>query len=130
MDLRPRLAAECPRRMIFSSFFDSRSPRRRTDIGRIDAEGHAMPVDPERVQAIFLEAAEQENAAGRAAVLDRECGADAELRQRVETLLRAHEAPGAFLGSPAADPAVAVDEPSITARPGTAIGPYKLLEQI
>jgi serine/threonine protein kinase/tetratricopeptide (TPR) repeat protein len=89
-----------------------------------------MPVDPERVQAIFLEAAEQESAAGRAALLDRQCGGDAELRRRVETLLRAHDAPGAFLESPAADPAETIDEPSITERPGAVIGPYKLLEQI
>jgi serine/threonine protein kinase/WD40 repeat protein len=114
----------------FSIFFDSRSPRCRTDIGRIDVEVNAVPVDPERVQAIFLEAAELESAAGRAAVLDRQCGVDAELRQRVETLLRAHDAPGPFLESPAADPAETIDEPSITERPGTVIGPYKLLEQI
>jgi hypothetical protein len=38
-----------------------------------------VPVAPERVQAIFLEAAEQENAAGRAAVLDRQRSADAEV---------------------------------------------------
>src|SRR5262245_6068019 len=89
-----------------------------------------MPADPERVQAVFLAAAEQENAADRAAVLDRLCGADAELRQRVETLLRAHEAPGPFLESPAAPASVAtVDDPA-TERSGTVVGLYKLLDQI
>ena len=68
--------------------------------------------------------------AGRAAVLDRECGADAELRRRVETLLKAHEAPGSFLEPPAPHLVATVDEPVVTERPGTVIGPYKLLEQI
>src|SRR5262245_33228816 len=89
-----------------------------------------MPVDPERVQAIFLEAAEQDSPAGRAAVLDRRCGSDAELRQRVEALLKAHEAPGPFLESRAPVLAGTVDEPRVTEGPGTVIGPYKLLEQI
>jgi WD40 repeat protein/serine/threonine protein kinase len=93
-------------------------------------EGDAVPVDPERVQAIFLEAAEQEGAASRAAVLDHECGAEVELRQRVETLLRAHEAPGSFLESSAPNLVRAVDEATVAERPGTVIGPYKLLEQI
>jgi WD40 repeat protein/serine/threonine protein kinase len=92
--------------------------------------GDAVPVDPERVQAVFLAASEQQSAAGRAAVLDRLCSADADLRQRVEALLRAHEAPGSFLESPAANPVVTVDEQPVSECPGTVIGPYKLLEQI
>jgi len=47
-----------------------------------------MPVDPKRLQAIFLAALE---ATDRAALLDRECGGDAELRQCVEKLLAAHD---------------------------------------
>src|SRR5262249_51177986 len=49
--------------------------------------------------------------------------------QRVETLLRAHEAPGSFLESPA-PPVATVDEPPVAEMPGTMIGSYKLLEQI
>src|SRR5262245_57928794 len=89
-----------------------------------------MPVDPERVQAAFLEAAEQDSPAGRAAVLDRLCGPDAELRQRVETLLKAHEAPGPFLESRAPALETTADEPPVLEQPGTVIGPYKLLEPI
>jgi serine/threonine protein kinase/WD40 repeat protein len=89
-----------------------------------------VPVDPERVQAIFLEAAEQESAAGRVAVLDRQCGGDAELRQRVEALLRAHDASGAFLEPPATDKVATIDELPVAERPGTIIRQYKLLEQI
>ena len=43
-----------------------------------------MPVDPKRVQAIFLEAVDGANPVDRAAVLERECATDPELRQRVE----------------------------------------------
>ncbi|HKB40621.1 MAG TPA: serine/threonine-protein kinase, partial [Gemmataceae bacterium] len=89
-----------------------------------------MPVDPKRVQIVFLAAAEQEGAAGRAAILDRLCGADAELRQRVETLLRAHEAPGRFLESLAPNLVATADELPVTEKPGTMIGPYKLMELI
>src|SRR5262249_42053958 len=89
-----------------------------------------MPADPQQVQAVFLAAAEQDSAAGRVAVLDRLCGADVELRRRVETLLRAHAAPGPFLESPVADPVATGAEPAVGERPGTVIGPYKLMEQI
>src|SRR5262249_1446969 len=66
----------------------------------------------------------------RADVLDRRCGSDAELRQRVETLLKAHEASGPFLESRAPVLAGTLDEPRVTEAPGTVIGPYKLLEKI
>jgi WD40 repeat protein len=59
-----------------------------------------MQVDPNRVQAVFLAAIEASLSA-RAAVLERECAADAALRQRVEALLRAHDEPGS-LPAPAA----------------------------
>ena len=61
-----------------------------------------MPTDPTRVKAIFLEAAELPDEAARAAYLDRACGADAGLRERVETLFRSHDPDGSFLGTPAA----------------------------
>jgi hypothetical protein len=50
-----------------------------------------MPLDPQRVQAIFLEAASHHNPTGRGAILDRECNGDSELRQRIEALLEAHD---------------------------------------
>jgi len=61
-----------------------------------------MGIDPKRVKEIFLEAAEQSDEAARAAFLDRSCGSDAELRVRVEALLRSHVPDGSFLGTPAA----------------------------
>src|SRR6516225_1482845 len=66
----------------------------------------------------------------RAAYLDRACHGDSELRARVEALLKAHEEAGSFLnGNPNSNSLPTGDEP-ITERPGTIIGPYKLLEQI
>ena len=50
-----------------------------------------MPLDPKRVQEVFLAAAGYHDPADRAAVLDRECLADGELRLRVEALLEAHD---------------------------------------
>ena len=100
-----------------------------------------MGSDPRRVQAVFLAAVELPPA-GRAAFLDRECDADADLRQRVEALLRAHEDPNSFLERPAVGQAAtgdllpdaaragAADAGRPTEAPGTRIGPYKLLQQI
>jgi tetratricopeptide (TPR) repeat protein/serine/threonine protein kinase len=65
----------------------------------------------------------------RSAWLDRECGGDAALRQRIDVLLQAFDKAGSLLESPVAATGPAIGEP-ITERPGTVIGPYKLLEQI
>ena len=59
-----------------------------------------MPVDPKRVQAVFLTAIEEKDPAVRAAVVDRECMADAVLRQRVDALLRAHDQPDSDCDNP------------------------------
>src|SRR5262245_5135431 len=66
----------------------------------------------------------------RAAYLDTACGGDRALRGRVEVLLEAHERAGSFLESPVPAAVATIDEPQLTERPGTVIGPYKLLEQI
>ena len=59
-----------------------------------------MEFGPGRVEEVFLAAIEQENPADRAAVLDRECTADDELRRRVEALLIAHDRPARVLDRP------------------------------
>jgi hypothetical protein len=56
-----------------------------------------MPVDPKLVQSIFLAAVEHQNPADRAVILDRECGTDTALRERVESLLHANDRPDSFL---------------------------------
>jgi serine/threonine protein kinase len=61
-----------------------------------------MAIDPKRVKEIFLEAAELPDEAARAAYLDKACGADAGVRERVQALLRSHDPEGSFLGTPAA----------------------------
>jgi hypothetical protein len=50
-----------------------------------------MPLDPRRVQTVFLDAADYRDRVERAAFLDRECSTDLELRRRVEALLQAHD---------------------------------------
>jgi WD40 repeat protein/serine/threonine protein kinase/tetratricopeptide (TPR) repeat protein len=85
--------------------------------------------DPERVQAVFLAAVEH-TLPNRTPFLDRECGSDSELRSRVEALLKAHDEPGSFLENPAAEVIGTADMPMLTEKPGTEIGPYKLLQQI
>ena len=66
-----------------------------------------MPLDPRRVQAVFLEAVDYHDPVDRAAFLDRECSGDPELRRRVEALLRAHDQFNGFL-----------NDPVVTANPG------------
>ena len=59
-----------------------------------------MPLNPRRVQAVFLETADYYDPADRAAILDRECLDDPELRRRVEALLKAHDEFSSFLNDP------------------------------
>jgi serine/threonine protein kinase/tetratricopeptide (TPR) repeat protein len=80
---------------------------------------------------LFGEALDCASPEARAAYLDRVCRSDPALRARLEGLLRAHHEAGAFLrGSPPASPGATTDEPAGGERPGTVIGPYKLLQQI
>jgi eukaryotic-like serine/threonine-protein kinase len=79
-------------------------------------------------ESILLQALEIASAAERAAYLDLACGDNRHLRAEVEALLHAHTQSGDLLDLPE-KPAVTVDEPS-RERPGTVIGPYKLLQQI
>jgi serine/threonine protein kinase len=61
-----------------------------------------MP-EPDTIKAVFLAALEQLAPAERAAFLEQECAGDAELRQRVESLLQAHSQPDRLLDQPAAE---------------------------
>jgi len=66
----------------------------------------------------------------RAAFLDQACASDGELRHEIESLLRAHDAPGSFLGNLSSQSDATEDFEPIPERAGTVIGPYKLMEQI
>ena len=58
---------------------------------------------------LFMAALQIEDAAERAAYLDRVCAGETALRQRVEALLAAFEQAGSFLQRPAGDPRATTD---------------------
>jgi serine/threonine protein kinase len=66
----------------------------------------------------------------RAAYLDQACASNAALRREIDSLLRAHDASGSFLQDQSSRRQLTADYEPITERPGTTIGPYKLMEQI
>ena len=88
--------------------------------------------EPERqIMSLLGEALEHSSPEERVAFLDKACAGDAGRRARVEELLRAYQAAGNFLqgNRPPSEPVATVDDP-IRERPGTVLGPYKLMEQI
>jgi len=91
-----------------------------------------MAVDANRIEDIFEQALTRNDSRDRAAFLTDVCAGDAELRQRVEALLAAHENAGSFLNLPDSANAAPTIDPfvSVTERAGSTIGRYKLLEQI
>src|SRR5262245_28405044 len=82
-----------------------------------------------QVDEVFHEALRRAAGQDRARYLDEVCGGDPELRRRAERLLRAASEAGSFLEAPAQDPSATVGPPAVE-RPGTVIGPYKLIEQV
>jgi serine/threonine protein kinase len=82
------------------------------------------------VESIFFAALEKETPEARAAYLDEACKGDVQLRSCVEKLLNAHPRAEQFLQAPAPGPAATAEPPAIEERPGTVIGPYKLLQQL
>jgi WD40 repeat protein/serine/threonine protein kinase/tetratricopeptide (TPR) repeat protein len=81
------------------------------------------------VEQLFFGALELESSEARSAYLDMHCS-DPNLRRRVEELLDGDAQGSGFLECPAAPPTLTVDSPSLSEGPVTAIGPYKLREQI
>jgi serine/threonine protein kinase len=79
-------------------------------------------------QTLFIEALEKHDPAERAAFLDQVCAGDPALRQRLERLLQRHQQADSFLETPTSAWASLTE--LIRERPGTVIGPYKLLQQI
>ncbi len=80
-------------------------------------------------ESIFGIARKIDSPDARDAYLAQVCGNDQALRERVASLLSAHADAASFLESPAPE-FDATSAQSIAEKPGTAIGPYKLLEQI
>ena len=84
-----------------------------------------------RANDLFLKALELGSPGQRQEYLDGACAGDAALRAEVEALLEASARAGSFLASPGAPALVAtVEESPVAERPGTVVGPYKLLERI
>ena len=98
-----------------------------------------MAVDAVRAKALFLGASDLADAAEREAYLDRECAGDADLRGRVEALLRANDAAPLPPAEPGDGTSAHVPERLLqtedhgdpTARVGSILaGKYKLIEEI
>jgi serine/threonine protein kinase len=93
-----------------------------------------MPLDPDRVQAIFLAAVEAEDLAQRSEVLNAQCADDTELRARVEALLRLHdqsrELPEVGTLNVAREREAPATGPSAASAGKIIAGRYRLLEEI
>jgi eukaryotic-like serine/threonine-protein kinase len=81
-------------------------------------------------RSIFFDLLAISDPAERAAYLDRECSGNPALRSEVESLLRAHDEVGSFMERPAGILTSTANYSPVTVRPGTMIGPYKVMEQI
>jgi serine/threonine protein kinase len=82
-----------------------------------------------QAKSIFLEAIDQHAPARWPAFLEQACGGDGHLRAEVEKLLRAQAEIGSFVEAPDFTLPKSIEE-LIGERPGTTIGPYRLLQQI
>ncbi len=92
-----------------------------------------MNRDSQSPETIFGEAINITSADERDAYLDRACENDPKLRGMVEQLVVDHFRAGRFLEQPVAQVAATIDRPGkqpTGEKPGTQIGPYKLLQQI
>src|SRR5260370_81500 len=113
-------------------------------MGRMRISETTMALDPQRAKSIFLAALERAGEE-REALLAEACASDAELRQRVDRLLQAHDRPESVpeTPAPAVAPAGSRQEaesgqadlppagrplPAVSEGPGTVIGPYKLVQ--
>jgi serine/threonine protein kinase/tetratricopeptide (TPR) repeat protein len=88
-----------------------------------------MPSARTDQKSLFLAALEIESEAGRMKFLNDACGGDEALEAEIQAMLDAHDHPPSFLARMDQVPRT-LDEPAITEKPGTQIGPYKLREQI
>ena len=88
-----------------------------------------MTDSKDQAQSLFLNALEIPTEGERAAYVEAQCGADPELRKEVEELLDHARRLGPFL-EPGDDEIDGTIAHPIAERPGTVIGPYKLLQQI
>ena len=88
-----------------------------------------MSPDVRNADTVFAQAIEIASSEERDAFLEKALASDPEQRREVEKLVRDYFRAGEFLERPAARLVATADEP-LSERPGTLIGPYKLMEQI
>ncbi len=81
-------------------------------------------------KSIFTKALELDGTREQAAFLDSACEGNPELRAEIESLLQAQREAGNFLELDQAATQASTRHESPSETPGTAIGPYRLLEQI
>src|SRR4029077_17822914 len=99
-----------------------------------------MPADLQKAPELFLHAVGKLPPEQWDGYVGEACGGDAELEQQLGRLLQGHREAGSFLDRPAVAvgatgaytpaPREEVAGVSLRERPGTVIGPYKLLQQI
>jgi serine/threonine protein kinase/tetratricopeptide (TPR) repeat protein len=89
-----------------------------------------MSIKPFDEEAVFKVARKIQSAEARAEYLEQVCGDDRAMLDRIHTLLRVHDNEPSFLESPHSPIATTIDFPPIAERPGTQIGPYKLVQEI
>ncbi len=97
-----------------------------------EPEASMRPASAE--QSLFAEALQYPNPSERAAFLDRACGLDPSLREKIEALLRASDSAGDFLETPPTllreSAHAAMDLANLVEHAGDHIGRFKLLEKI
>jgi WD40 repeat protein/serine/threonine protein kinase len=81
-------------------------------------------------RSIFAAALDIADPSQRAAYLDEACGGDPQMRRHLDELLAAEGKLGSFLARPPVVPDATRPYDTVAERPGTMIGPYKLMEQI
>src|SRR5262245_17717016 len=81
-------------------------------------------------ETIFAAALEKTTPVERAQFLADACGEDSGLRSRVERLLQSHEEAGSFLRNPYPPLVPTAEHEPMAERPGSILGPYKLLHKI
>jgi serine/threonine protein kinase/tetratricopeptide (TPR) repeat protein len=89
-----------------------------------------MKPSADRIESILAAAVEIDSDVERREFVCQACGGDTDLQRHVEQFIENHFRAGGFLESLPHGLAAAAGESFVTERPGTVIGPYKLLEQI
>jgi len=84
----------------------------------------------EEVRFIFSEAYKKKTSQERTDYLNKTCRGDTDLREEVESLLKAYDSAEGFLEAPILNADVTLDDSAVSEAPGSVVGRYKLLEKI